>query len=152
MFRYFLDSSAVVKRYATEPGTAWIQGLTDPAAGNRIYLVRLTAVEVVSALVRKTPPLSPPILAAAIANFRQDYSMQYQRLVVSDNVIHLAMGFAQTHQLRGADAVQLASAVELTAAITSTGLPAPTFISADTSLNAAARAEGLTVDDPNLHP
>jgi hypothetical protein len=32
------------------------------------------------------------------------------------------------------------------------GLPAITCISADTELNAAAMAEGLSIEDPNTHP
>jgi len=32
------------------------------------------------------------------------------------------------------------------------GLPAVTFISADTELNAAAMAEGLTIENLNSHP
>jgi hypothetical protein len=32
------------------------------------------------------------------------------------------------------------------------GLSAVIFISADTELNAAAMAEGLTIEDPNSHP
>jgi hypothetical protein len=32
------------------------------------------------------------------------------------------------------------------------GLPAVICMSADTELNAAAMAEGLTIDDPNTHP
>ena len=30
---YFLDSSALVKRYVAETGTAWIVGLANPRAG-----------------------------------------------------------------------------------------------------------------------
>jgi hypothetical protein len=32
------------------------------------------------------------------------------------------------------------------------GLPAVTCIAADTELKAAALAEGLTIEDPNVHP
>ena len=32
MGAYFLDSSAVVKRYVDEIGTSWVNSLTDPAA------------------------------------------------------------------------------------------------------------------------
>jgi hypothetical protein len=48
--------------------------------------------------------------------------------------------------------VQLASATALHAVRSASGLPALTFVSADTELNAAATAEGMPVDDPNLHP
>jgi len=33
---YFLDSSALVKRYISETGSAWVLGLFDPALNNDI--------------------------------------------------------------------------------------------------------------------
>jgi uncharacterized protein len=50
---YFFDSSAIVKRYLIETGTAWVGSITDLAAGNRVYLARVTLVEVISAITRK---------------------------------------------------------------------------------------------------
>lgn len=50
---YYFDSSALVKRYVAETGTAWVTGLMDPAAGNLLYVARLTGVEVVSAFARR---------------------------------------------------------------------------------------------------
>lgn len=55
MVPYFFDTSALVKRYAKEVGTAWVFSLVRPAAGNRLYLVRITGVELVSALIRGEP-------------------------------------------------------------------------------------------------
>jgi uncharacterized protein len=49
--------------------------------------------------------------------------------------------------LRGYDAVQLAAALEIHFQI-----PSLTLLSAGVDLNAAAAAEGLSVDDPNTHP
>jgi hypothetical protein len=49
---YLFDSSALVKRYGSEVGTAWVVSLFPPA-GNRIHLARITAVEVVSAIARR---------------------------------------------------------------------------------------------------
>ena len=46
------------------------------------------------------------------------------------------------------DAVQLAAALELNR-ISQGGI---VLVSADQDLNAAATAEGLTVENPNLHP
>jgi hypothetical protein len=46
----FFDSSALVKRYLTETGSAWVISLTDPAAGNSIILAEITRVEVAAAL------------------------------------------------------------------------------------------------------
>ena len=50
---YYLDTSALVKCYAREEGSAWIGALVDPAQGHDLYTVRVTAVEIIAALVRK---------------------------------------------------------------------------------------------------
>jgi hypothetical protein len=61
------------------------------------------------------------------------------------------MTLAETHALRGYDAVQLAAAIEVHARGMSLGLPVLTLVSADGDLNMAATIEGLTVEDPNIH-
>ena len=38
MALYFLDSSAIVKRYFQEPGHEWIETLHDPAQGHGLYI------------------------------------------------------------------------------------------------------------------
>jgi PIN domain nuclease of toxin-antitoxin system len=51
---YFLDASALVKRYLTETGSAWVSGITDPVAGNDGWICSVSGVEVLSALYRRT--------------------------------------------------------------------------------------------------
>ncbi len=41
----FLDSSALVKRYIVETGSAWIKSQTDPASGNQLYVAWITCAE-----------------------------------------------------------------------------------------------------------
>ncbi|MDQ3634782.1 MAG: type II toxin-antitoxin system VapC family toxin [Acidobacteriota bacterium] len=50
---YFGDSSALVKRYVTETGSAWLTATIDPKIGSRIYIAHITVVEVVSAITRR---------------------------------------------------------------------------------------------------
>ncbi|MBI3823949.1 MAG: type II toxin-antitoxin system VapC family toxin [Planctomycetes bacterium] len=151
---YMMDSSAIVKRYASEIGSAWIMGITDPAAGNEIWVVRITAVEVVSALARRVRggSIDPVDGDVAIALFKNDLQDEYQIIEVTEALVDRAMALAEKHVLRGYDAVQLAAAFELNAILTASGLVALTFVAADAALNAAAVAEGLKSDDPNSHP
>jgi predicted nucleic acid-binding protein len=59
MPHYFLDSSALVKHYHAETGTADVDRLlAEPNA--RHFIARLTVVEVQSALVRKVREASSP--------------------------------------------------------------------------------------------
>jgi len=50
---YFVDSSALCKRYVVEIGSAWLTGLLEPAIDAESYISRITAVEVVSAITRR---------------------------------------------------------------------------------------------------
>ena len=54
MQAYYLDTSALIKRYAREEGTAWMTTLTDPVQAHDLYTVRLTGPEMIAALFRKT--------------------------------------------------------------------------------------------------
>jgi len=72
---YFFDTSAVVKRYASEIGSAWVQHTTDPALNHLIYLVRITEVEVISAITRRlrAGSMSSADATMGIINFRYDF-------------------------------------------------------------------------------
>ena len=162
---YFFDTSGLVKRYAAETGTAWTQSLTDPSVGHRIYIAQITGVEVIAAINRRasggTPTISKADATKMIAEFRLDYASQYNALEITDQIIAAGMTFAETYLLRGYDAVQLAAAVainnQLLAEVAALGTaatigPVLTMVSSDTDLNAAAKTEGLTVEDANNHP
>jgi predicted nucleic acid-binding protein len=89
---------------------------------------------------------------AEAAQFKADLPYDYQIVEVTEALVNTAMTLAERHGLRGYDAVQLAAALELQTALTASGLPALTLVSADAELNAAASANGLMVEDPNLYP
>jgi predicted nucleic acid-binding protein len=149
---YFLDSSAVVKRYVLEAGSRWVRALMAPAAGNELFLALIAGVEVTSALVRHAPPLPPADLARALRLFQRHFRTRFRRAPVNRAAVGRAMVLAVRHRLRGYDAVQLAVAVGVRARLAAAGSAAPVFVSADALLNNAAVAEGFAVDDPNLHP
>lgn len=153
MSALFLDSSSLVKRYALETGTSWIFSLIRPSAKNRLYLARITGVEVVAALTKRmrVGSLSARATAKAIKRFEREFANRYLLIEVSPQIIKSAMTLAKKHTLRGYDAVQLASALQANADRISIGGSPLTFISADKHLNSAATAEGLKVDDPNNH-
>lgn len=154
MVDYFFDSSAIVKRYITETGSAWIARLCDPAAGNPIYVTRIAGAEVVAALARRRrgKSISSKDAADAIAEFSREFDTEHFIVEVSAKVVEQAMKLADIHALRGYDAVHLASALETNANLLGAKLPPLILVSADLELNLAAIAEGLTVEDPNAHP
>jgi len=154
MAAYFFDSSALTKRYVIEKGSAWVISITDPAAGNQNHLVRITGVEVISAITRagRSGSISAADTTKAIAQFYHEFAKGYRITAVTRRLIRRAMILAEIHALRGYDAVQLAAALTVNKQRLARGLSAVILVSADTALNTAAIAEGLTVDDPNLHP
>lgn len=149
MAAYFLDTSTVVKRYAQEIGTPWVQALAAPAAGHLLAVVRITLAETVAAVTRKERGgfLTPQAAATALQDFQVDFARQYVIVEVSAGLVAQAARLARKHALRGYDAVQLAAALEVHSQI-----PTLTLLSADSNLNSAAMAEGLTTDNPNTHP
>ncbi len=76
-----------------------------------------------------------------------DFAQDYRIFEVTIPLLRKASQLADLHALRAYDAVQLASALEVRVIV-----PSLTLLSADTELNTAATAEGLPVDNPNMHP
>lgn len=74
MTPYVLDTSAVVKRYIREAGSAWVRSITNPAASQLVYLARVTDVEVTSAIVRRRRggSLSAFETVSILSRFRRD--------------------------------------------------------------------------------
>ena len=148
---FFFDSSALVKLYIQETGTAWAKNTGDPASRNRLYIARIAGVEVVSAVTRRqrAGAIDTNDAATALADFRQDFASQLLIVEIDAILVSNAMALAEKHGLRGYDAVQLAAVLEVHRQRSSSELPAPTLISADAALNEAALIEGLAVADPN---
>lgn len=151
---FFFDSSAVVKRYLVESGTAWVNRIADLETGNKIYLARITFVEVISAITRKArgSGLSQTGAIKAIKDFRHDFANEYALIELTPTLGELAGNLAEAHALRAYDAVQLAAALEIDSEMKSAGASPITLVSADAALNSRAIAEGLAVADPNSHP
>ncbi|MDB5174073.1 MAG: hypothetical protein JWN51_2846 [Phycisphaerales bacterium] len=149
---YFLDSSALVKRYVAEAGSAWVKSLFNPSVRNIIGAAVITGVEVVAAVARRQRggSLQPIDASRIISQFRTDFFASLHRIEITPMVIESAMKLAEVHGLRGYDAVQLGAALSLQSFSKSTGLSI-TFVGSDRKLNAVATAEGLSVEDPNAH-
>lgn len=151
---YFVDSSALVKRYISETGSTWVLSLFDPALNNDILIAAITGVEIVAAITRRarSGSISAANAMAACNQFRSDLQSEYQVVEITERIITSAMALAETQGLRGYDAVQLAVGREINALCVANSLPPVTFVSADNELNAAAASEGLLVENPNNYP
>lgn len=123
------------------------------STNNRLYLARITGVEVVAALTKRvrTGTLSQNSAAKAANRFEREFANHYLLIDISSPIIRTAITLAKNHNLRGYDAVQLACSLRANADRIAVGGTPLIFISADVHLNAAVGTEGLTVDNPNNH-
>lgn len=130
MATYFCDTSALAKRYVTETGSAWLTATIAPKAGNYVFIVRITFVEVVSAISRKQRGghISATDAATAKSQFETDYLNEFISVEISESLIIEAARLAEKHALRGYDAVQLAAALETNAKRAASKLPSLTFL------------------------
>jgi predicted nucleic acid-binding protein len=154
MADFFFDTSGLIKRHVREAGSAWVRSLVQAKAGHALYIARITAVEVTSAIIRRQHPgdLTPAQANAILGHFRRHLTQRYRVIELTPALFADAMSAACKHRLRAYDAVQLAVAIDVHRRQQDAGLGMVTLISADQALNTAAVAEGLSVEDPNLHP
>jgi hypothetical protein len=148
---YFLDSSALVKRYVAETGTTWINSLFTREAGHILYVARISGAELVAALFRRvrTGDLTLLEAQAVATQFKTDFRQRFQVIEITEKLIDSAMILAERYGLRGYDSVQLAAVLELQTIRVSLSLPDITFVCADSQLNITAAVIGLRVEDPN---
>ena len=154
MTAYFLDSSALVKRYVPETGTGWVRTITTPNAGNTILVAQMMQAEVISGVWRRVREgTMAPRIARAIRLLVDRHTRRgYLVIDLSARIAQRAEDLLEQHPLRAYDALQLASALESSTRLVGAGLAPPVFVTADTRLLAAAAAEGLAIEDPNAHP
>jgi predicted nucleic acid-binding protein len=79
------------------------------------------------------------------------FSVRFQVVELSSAIADEALELTRRHPLRAYDAVQLASALATNRLIIYSGANPLIFLCADRRLLAVAQAEGLNVDNPDLH-
>ena len=152
---YFLDTSALVKRYVPEIGSDWILSITDPATDNHLAISQITWVEVHSAFARRLRDrsLSAERFDLIVQKVREDFENEYRVIDVDRTLIETATELVMQHPLRAYDSVQLASALRFQS---TTLLSQPEtrliFVSADNRLLDIAQSAGLAIENPNNYP
>ena len=161
---YFLDSSAIVKRYHRERGTQWIQTLAEARTPQPLYISQLAQVEVVAALRRvgRNEGYHPSSVDALVNLFLRHLARSdapsanptYLIVPLSPTIMTLASSLCSCYwdvapnPLRSLDAIQLACAIA-----TAVDIPGEIlFVTADTRLAAIVAFEGLRVINPSYPP
>jgi len=137
---HYFDASALAKRYVREKDSARVRrllALAVPATS------RLSAVEIVSALMRRSREgtVSEKNRQRALAVLDGDLAAM---LVVelTPELVTRAQGLLRTYPLRAGDAIQLASCLQLQEELADEPV---VFVAFDVRLIAAADAEGVKV-------
>jgi len=146
---YFFDSSALVRLYHPESGSAKVQGLFGEP-GRRVAISRLTVVEMRSALATKgrMGSLGGAAEAAVLARFKADIaSGAIEVFAVTDFNYRQAEQLIDRHgrqyRSRALDSLQLAVALDLL-----DQRVIEQFVASDQVLGDVAAREGLSVLNP----
>lgn len=161
---YFFDSSAIVKRYYREPGTAWVQAVCEPLNHPPLYLSQLAQVEVISALRRagRAQGLHSAFVDTMVRRFERHIILSdpsranplYRLVPITPSLLALASALCnqywqmQPYPLRSLDAIQLACALAGAADLPDELI----FVTADVRLAAIAPLEGFRVINPAFPP
>lgn len=154
----YLDTSALVKLYADEPGRQKVEGSV--RAARVVAISEIGHVEARSALARKEREgtFSTEEHDTAVEQLRRDFRAVYLPRPITGEVLALAGDLARKHALRAYDAVHLATALvlreeaqELAKSSRETQEPSPQenneprvfMMTFDASLAGAAGDEGL---------
>ena len=145
---FYLDTSAIVKRYRSEPGTEAIDRLFDvPEADSKFYTSFLTTLELTSSILRLANggQLDRSAADNILARFRLDSQGTIRVLPLTDAIVNGAVTVVEQHQLRSGDAIHLATAATIfRLAPESDGV----LVSSDRELLEAAMRSGMGVLNP----
>ena len=136
----YLDTSSLVKLYVEEEGSEAVRSQVSNAKA--VATSTIAYVEARAAFARKhrAGDLREEEYDRILDDFRQEWAA-YLAVDVSEAIITLAGDLAERHDLRGFDAIHLASALAL-----QNKMQAPIdFSCADERLTVAAEAQGLRI-------
>jgi predicted nucleic acid-binding protein len=151
MNSFFLDGSALAKRYVAEPGTPLVDSLLDNVPADRLIVLNIGFAEVVSILVRRKNAgiLSGATFAQAVLRLGQEiiHAPALHKVEPTNALVIAALAHIESHSVNATDAVVLHAALGLTQHFRSRGDDL-VLVASDQRLLRAAQAEGLTTFDP----
>jgi predicted nucleic acid-binding protein len=106
----YLDTSALVKLYLEEEGSAEVRAAVDAAEAVCTSMVAYAEVHAALARATREGRITEEERARAVADFRADWP-EYAVVQVTQRVVDLAAELALVHGLRGFDAIYLGSAL-----------------------------------------
>lgn len=136
----YLDTSALVKLYVRERGSAQLRAQVDKADAIATSVVAYAEARAAFARLRRERPASGKRHHERVGQLDRDWD-HYALVELTAAVVRSAGELAERHSLRGFDAIHLASALWLKSAHTDD----LAFAAFDRRLTAGAKAAGLTI-------
>jgi len=133
----YLDTSALVKLYVEEEGSATVQVAVSGSEETVTSFVAYAEARAALARARRQRVLTPQAYQRAVDALEVDWST-FSVVSVSESLARRAGGLAEKHSLRGFDPIHLASALAAVG-----GAHSAAFACFDAQLSKAARREGL---------
>ena len=149
--RFYLDASALAKRYVIEQGTFVVNHLFRRVTRNDMMCLTLGILEVISIFVRKKNASVVPQDAfnQAMTDFRSEVidAANFTKIPVTDPLINAAASLVEKHSLNATDAVILRSILDLIIVLRATGDDL-VLVTSDQRLLRAAQVEGVLTFNP----
>jgi predicted nucleic acid-binding protein len=146
---FFFDSNTIVKYYISEPGSNWVRGLVNDK-NNSCLICDISLAEVAAAIsqMRQFQPFGRAFVHGTIERFQNDVrSGLFLSHPIDTNTLEHAAAIAETHALKGCDAIQVASAALAEENISIEIV----FVTGDKQVLRVAQFEALETDNPFKH-
>jgi predicted nucleic acid-binding protein len=151
MRSFYLDASALAKRYVPENGSALVDEILDNVPGDRLYVLNIGAGEVVSILVRKRNAgvITDAYFRQALVDFQSEIvrSADINKLPISNRLATSSLAVIVAHSINSTDAITLKSALAIARKLKGDGNEFA-LVASDQRLLRAAQAEGMTTFNP----
>jgi predicted nucleic acid-binding protein len=151
MMFFFLDGSALAKRYVIEVGSALVHYLLDNVSASRLIVLNIGFAEVVSILVRRrnAGKLSPALFSQGLIELSQEiiHAASLRKVEPTNSLVIASLAHIPKHSVNSTDAIALHAAQGLAQNFRAKG-DNLTLVASDQRLVRAAKAEGLITFNP----
>jgi predicted nucleic acid-binding protein len=151
MHSFYLDASALAKRYVPESGSLLVDEILDNVAGDRLYLLNVGVGEVVSILVRNrnVGRITDAYFGQVLIDLESEIvrSVGINKLPIGNRLATSSFALIVAHAINSTDAIVLKSALAIAQKLRSGGNDL-VLVASDQRLLRAAQAEGLTTFNP----
>ena len=150
---FFLDASALAKRYVPERGSALVHAIVENVPGDRLRFLNIGNGEIVSILVRKRNAgvISDAYFGQALVNLVSDIvrATDITKVSVTSRLVTASFPLIVAHSINSTDALILRSALAIARRLRRAGDDL-VLVASDQRLLRAAQAENLTTFDPEM--